>query len=183
MKKRWVMLLILCLLAAALTGCNSEEPEPAPNGEEESRLIAVAEADPREGRPWTEVKPWNELSKYEGDLDGDGTEEVLQLLVAAERSPDGEIAWDDGQQWLLLVTDGEEYYPLFDEYVQLGSAYFTVSEPAEAGNVNITVLVTTGAGLRLMKTTFDPAEEGYREKPVYADEAINLLHTSFQGYR
>lgn len=181
MKKQWGILLILCLLAVALAGCNSGEPEP--NGEEESRLIAVAEADPREGRPWTEVKPWNELSKYEGDLDGDGAEEVLQLLVAAEKSPDGEIAWDDGQQWLLLVTDGEEYYPLFDEYVQLGSAYFTVSEPAEAGNVNITVLVTTGAGLRLMKTTFDPAEEGYREKPVYADEAINLLHTSFQGYR
>jgi len=174
--KRWGIFLILCLLAVGLTGCLGGGA-PAPGGEDEGRLIAAVQADPRPGRNWTEV------SKYEGDLDGDEIAETLQLLVGAERAPDGEIMWDDGQPWLLLVTDGDNYYPLLDEYVQLGSVYFTVAEPAEGETVDITVLVSTGAGLRLSKTAYNAAEQGYREEPVYTAEGINLLHTSLPGYR
>lgn len=177
MVKRCGIFLILCILAAVLAGCLSGRPEPAPGGEGESRLIAAVQLDPRAGRPWTE------LSKYEGDLDGDGTDETLQLLVSAERAPNGEIMWDDGQPWLLLVTDGTEYYPMLDEYVQLGSVYFTVAESVETKKTDITVLVTTGAGLRMTKAAFSPEEKGYREEPVYATGGINLRHTSFPGYR
>ena len=192
MARRCWILLLVCVLLAGIESCggvggyppptsakdsgSGVEPPPAA-GTEDDGIVTATQVDPREERRWLT------LSDYEGDLDGDGSPEKLQLLVRADRSPeDGEIAWDDGQPWLLLVADGGDYYPVFSKYVQLGAVYFSVYEDSE-GQAEIEVLVTTGAGLGLSAVTFNTVKRGYRVEEVYASKGDNLRHTSFQPYR
>ena len=120
---------LACASLAFVAGCRPISRASATGSADKVNLVEAVQVDPRE-----ELR-WLSLSEYEGDLDGDGSPEYLELLVRADRSPDdGEIIWDDGQPWLLLVTDGLDYYPMFDQYVQLGVVYFDVRED-QAGAV------------------------------------------------
>jgi hypothetical protein len=42
------------------------------------------------------------------DLDGDGEQEQIEMYVNAEQDEKGEYMWDDGQNWLLVVKDGDQ---------------------------------------------------------------------------
>ena len=74
-----------------------------------------------------EKYPQTLYKKINVDIDGDGEEEVIELHVNAGKTENGLFAWDDGQNWLLVVKDGEKTYPLFDDYVQLGSIDFSTT--------------------------------------------------------
>ena len=46
------------------------------------------------------------------DLDNDTKDESIELYTSARRGKDGLMEWDDGQLWLLLVTDGGKGFPI-----------------------------------------------------------------------
>ncbi|MGE5579558.1 MAG: hypothetical protein ACM3WU_05860 [Bacillota bacterium] len=168
---------LVCVFPAFVSGCRPISRSSAAVSADKANLVKAVRVDPREGRQWLS------LSEYEGDLDGDEAPERVELLVRADRSPDdGKIVWDDGQPWLLLVTDGSDYYPLFDQYVQLGVVYFDVRED-QAGAAEIQVLLTTGAGFELSKISFSAADRAYKVEQAYASKGVNLKHTSFPSYR
>lgn len=53
---------------------------------------------------------------------------TLELFVRAERDANGEIMWDDGQPWSLIVREGEDVFRLLDAlYVQLGQVDYWAS--------------------------------------------------------
>ncbi len=91
------------------------------------------------------------------DVTGDGAPERVLLYVDADRGPDDRILWDDGQRWALVVRAGGAVYPLFDEYVQIGSVRFWIvgpHDPASGGPVRIVLLRETGAGVELRTYRF-----------------------------
>ena len=57
-----------------------------------------------------EKYPQTLYNKTTLDLDGDGGEEEIDLHVNAGKTESGLFAWDDGQNWLLVVKDGEKTY-------------------------------------------------------------------------
>ena len=98
--------------------------------EESSEAIPEKEAESSEGvikATVVENYPKTLFQESSIDLDEDGEEEQVELYVDAEQLDNGEIAWDDGQMWLLVVKDGEETYPLFHDFVQLGTIDFTLA--------------------------------------------------------
>jgi hypothetical protein len=122
------------------------------------------------------------LDEFSYDLDLDNSEEKIDLYTAARRNEKGEMSWDDGQNWLLVVWDGDKAYPLLSEYVQLGSVYFTVSNNGVGEVSNINVIVHTGAGFSLKTYAFNKDRGGFIGESVYNSKDTNFIHTSMPGY-
>lgn len=141
-------------------------------------IKSVTPADPRigSGREITTV-----LNSFEVDLDGDGVNEKIELYTSAERDDDGEMMWDDGQLFLLMVSKGDAIYPLLNEYVQLGQVHFNVWYDVENRPV-INTMILTGAGFSMYNYTYDKEEGGFVMNEVYNSDGINLMFSSIPSY-
>ena len=118
-----------------------------------------------------ETYPQTLYKKASVDLDEDGTEEQIELYVNAEKMENGLFAWDDGQNWLLVVKDGEETYPLFNDYVQLGSIDFSTTIFDE--QPGIVMLTAQHADRTVQKFTYDQHKNGYQKETFYKKENSN----------
>lgn len=108
------------------------------------------------------------------DFDGDGVEETVELYTAAERY-NGEIAWDDGQNWMLVVKDTDKDYVLFHDYVQLGAIGFYGYFVDE--DFYITTMQSGTASLTLREYKFDKNEESFVSKVKFdAEGNVNMFH-------
>ncbi|MCG7343242.1 hypothetical protein MHZ92_03790 [Sporosarcina sp. ACRSL] len=128
------------------------------------------------------------------DIDGDGEEEEIELHVNAGKTENGLFAWDDGQTWLLVVKDGEETFPLFDDFVQLGSIDFSTARFDR--KPGIVMMMRSHSDRIVQRFTYDKDENGYEKVTFYKKEntanndnqpasyaffkdAFNLLKTAF----
>ena len=118
-----------------------------------------------------EKYPQTLYKKISVDIDRDGEEEVIELHVNAGKSENGLWAWDDGQNWLLVVKDGEKTYPLFDDYVQLGSIDFSMT--TFDGKPGIVMLKTQHSDKAFYKFSYDKNEKGYQKEIIYKKENMN----------
>ncbi len=172
MKKRWYTLVFISILYFSLLGCANDEKSTGHS--QEAIAIHATQTDPRLEKMSTK------LNEFTFDLDGDGKKETIELHTAAGRDQNGNMAWDDGQDWLLVVVDGNKYYPLFQQYVQLGTVYFTVLDD-QKGKVIITVMVDTGAGMKIVSFTYDSDQKGYRGEVIY-NTGGNQVFSAIRSY-
>ncbi|WP_432360412.1 hypothetical protein [Sporosarcina sp. UB5] len=114
------------------------------------------------------------------DLDGDGEEEVIELHVNAGKTESGIFAWDDGQNWLLVVRDGEKTYPLFDDFVQLGSIDFSTGRFDK--KPGIVMYMRSHSDRTVQKFTYDKNENGYHKVTFYKKENTNNLDNQPASY-
>jgi len=179
LRKGITVLLILLSLTIMLTACQASERNEDPNNADkqvETKLIQETMNDPREGASWTKIDEFNV------DLDGDSKEDMLGLYTAAERDERGNLMWDDGQNWLLLVQMEDKFIPLLSEYVQLGSVYFTVAKDSQDKITKITIIVPTGANLKLVNYSYDQDKQGFIEEPIYSSSEDNFIHSTIPSY-
>lgn len=111
------------------------------------------------------------------DIDQDGQVESVELYTAAEKDSKGQIGWDDGQPWLLRVTDGENEYILFDDYVQLGDLNYWLYTTAE-NEVHITTMQTSGAGFLITDYKFGSEKGRFERNIVFNPKSVNLMDYS-----
>lgn len=114
------------------------------------------------------------------DIDGDGEEEEIELHVNAGKTESGLFAWDDGQNWLLVVKDGEKTYPLFDEFVQLGSIDFSTARFDK--KPGIVMLMRSHSDRIVQKFTYDENEDGYQKVTFYKKENTNDIDNQPASY-
>ncbi|WP_153009904.1 hypothetical protein [Sporosarcina koreensis] len=114
------------------------------------------------------------------DMDGDGEEEVIELHVNAGKTENGVFAWDDGQTWLLVVKDGEKTYPLFDDFVQLGSIDFSIAR--FDGKLGIVMIMRSHSDRIVQKFTYDKKENGYQKETFYKKENTNDQYNEPASY-
>lgn len=67
------------------------------------------------------------LERMDLPLGADG-EAAVALYTSAQVASDGQMDWDTGDQWTLLVQQEDQSFVLFDEYVQYGEVQFWVSD-------------------------------------------------------
>ena len=146
--------------------------------EDESVTVIYGQKD----NAWTYITDeGTKLREYAIDLDGDGAEEKIQLNTAAQRDENGDILWDDSQDWLLLVEDQNAYYPLFAEPVQIGMVYFNVFYD-ENDLPKISLLLSAGASMRITNYYYDDALNGYKAENVYEENSINSMYSTIPYY-
>lgn len=117
-----------------------------------------------------ETYPQSLYKKEILDIDGDGVDELIELYVNAQKMENGTFAWDDGQAWLLVVKDGEQTYPLFADYVQLGSIDFSTTN--FDGKMGIVMLKTWHSNKTVQKFTYDQVAQGFVKETIYNQENI-----------
>lgn len=136
-------------------------------------VILATRSDPR-------LKMKTKLKEFSFDFDGDGVDEKIELHTQAEKSQDGEMMWDDGQNWLLVIVDGNEFYSLFQDRIQLGSLYFGVWQKDKTPVISSAII--TGANAGLKNYIYDGTQKGYRIQDGFDTGSINLLYNSIPGY-
>ncbi len=114
------------------------------------------------------------------DIDEDGQDEVIELFVNAQKMENGVIGWDDGQTWLLIVKDGETTYPLFDDFVQMGTIDFsTTTFDKKPG---IVMLKTWQHDRIVQRFTYDHDAKGYVKHTIYKKENMGQQYNQTASY-
>lgn len=132
----------------------------------------------------TDKVDYNDLTLLDSmkiDFNKDGIEETIELYTVAERY-NGEIAWDDGQHWILVARDDYNDYILFNDYVQLGGisfyAYF------EDEDFVVTTIQSGTASLVLTEYKFDPESNSFNSKVNFTTHGdVNMFHQAPLGYK
>ncbi len=121
---------------------------------------------------------WTKLD--ESAYSAEGINGTITLSTSAE-TYDGEVLWDDGQEWALEVSDGNGgYYTLIDEYINNGSVYFEILETADADRV-INAYIISGAGVTLRQYSY--ANGVFTQNTLYDSGAVNRLYSSVPMYQ
>lgn len=118
------------------------------------------------------------LERMYDDADLDGKDESIELYTSAQRGKDGFMEWDDGQRWLLLVSDEGNKFPLFSDYLQLGQLEFWVGIFNKSGITSSNVelerhiyVMRTGNGIQLSDYYWDKQKQGFKKEVVFAPPA------------
>ncbi len=184
MKKLCVLLTVLLLL----TGC-STEVKSAPSSNSTVALPLPPEKKPEQTilDSYSAVKPLSAEHEYDRDfslykessydVDKDSVLETIKLYVNAEKDKSGEIMFDDGQEWVLIVQDGEKYYPVFEKtYVQLGTVDYKAFESYDENTFHILITVDQGAGIKIYDCAYDSNEDIFKRQTVFEASNINRIN-------
>ncbi|WP_353096158.1 hypothetical protein [Tissierella praeacuta] len=115
------------------------------------------------------------LDSYTIDFDKDGTDETISIYTTAQKDEKGNIAWDDGQNWTLLVEDTDKDYILFNDYVQLGNIQFYVYTVED--EFYISTIQTGTANLKLTEYKFIKDENQFIGTSKFETTGdANILH-------
>ena len=119
----------------------------------------------------------NRFSKYEVDMDKDGTDETIEVYCQGNIAPDGSYLFDDGQEWALILRKGDNIYPLFEKsYIQLGKLEYTAYiDYDDYERVHIIVAYKTGTNIIYYDCTFDEESGHILRKQLYEANNINIL--------
>ncbi|HOA79721.1 MAG TPA: hypothetical protein PKK61_01470 [Defluviitaleaceae bacterium] len=211
MKYRFFMLIIMLLVFFSLAGCdkqdnsresmnpiieNSIDEENINKDLEdenksepiESDFITQNDDEPAIVINGVKTNEWlyitedgTKLREYSIDLDSDGEEEKIQLYTSTARDESGELLWDDNQNWLLLIEDGNEYYPLFESPVQLGMVYFNVFYDSNE-LAKVSLILSAGASMKITNYYYDEELGGYIVDNIYEEDSINAMYSSIPYY-
>lgn len=123
---------------------------------------------------------WSTVDSSNYDITGDGVNDMITLYTSAEADDKG-ILWDDTQNWILEVSDGESgYYTLLNMTLSNGAVYYEVSE-LSGGERSMIVYITSGAGTDITQYVF--GRSGFEEKDIYSADGINRVHSSIPWYK
>jgi len=128
------------------------------------------------------------LERTEYAFASDGEDAGVELYTSAAVAEDGQMGWDTGEQWTLLVRQGEQVFPLYDEYVQYGEVQFWISSlnpkdidspETEELEHHIYVAVTAGAGFTMYDYAWDPDDGCFQKSVLFSPEhQWNTVHSN-----
>lgn len=145
---KYIVLILSIVLSIFLTGCV--------NGDTENENNQIVDESKKEVISSSQEEDFSQLTLLESfnyDYDLDGTEEAINLYTSAQKNSDGEIMWDDGQIFKLIIHDDDKIFILFDEYVQLGKINYYVY--LENDIFTITVISPRTASFTVTDYVFD----------------------------
>jgi hypothetical protein len=103
------------------------------------------------------------------DLDRDGNLEHITLLATVERNERGELLWEEGHHWAVVLEDDGSRYTLFEQMVPHGRVeLYTILEEPDRPVLLIETRSGMGCGgsegsigLSVDRFSFDTAQNGY----------------------
>lgn len=188
-KKLSLSLIIIVILAMSF-GCSPKQKPVEPNTPDDTVNGVIEDEEPKkepseeetnsviiESTDKVSTEGLSLLDSYEFDVDGNGDEEIISLYTTAEKDENGEVIWDDGQNWKLLVEGADKDYILFDDYVQLGNIKFYAYTSDD--DFYLTTIQTGTANLKLTEYHFDKQDNNFRSTVRFeATNNVNMLYSS-----
>ncbi len=101
----------------------------------------------------------------------------VAVYTSAEKLEDNSFAWDDGQEFMVEVYDGENcYYPLERSYIQLGVPEITLFTSGDSGDSNIIIEIITSSGIDMKLYTYSRETQSLTGEYIYENNNINLIY-------
>lgn len=102
---------------------------------------------------------------------------TLEVYSSADLSTEGEVLYDDGQEWTIIAECGEKAYVLFERsYIQMGGLSYKVYTDYDAANaLHIFIEKKEGAGFGFYDCVLNEEDKSFTRKLVYEAENINIL--------
>ena len=170
MKKFTLLVIILAVLVASF-GCTQDIKKPV---DDEVKEVLINPVDK------VNVDNLSLLDEFAIDFDNDGIEEKIGMYTSAQKDSNGEVMWDDGQNWLFIVQDTDNDYVLVDEYVQLGSIDFNIYTIED--DFYIATYSSRTASLTLNLYHYDRVNDSFEMTTPYNTTGnVNILKSSY-GY-
>lgn len=121
------------------------------------------------------------LDSYSIDIYGDEEDEKISMYTTAEKDPEGNIMWDDGQNWTIAIEGKERDFIIFDDYLQLASLEFfvyTIDEDFYISTVN-----SGTANLTLTDYKYDKENNTF-EKKIKSNTSgnVNMIYKSISSF-
>ena len=119
--------------------------------------------------------PYTLLDTVSFELDGDPEPERIELLATVERNQRGELLWEDGHNWGVVVRDGSTSYPLVERFVPWGRAELLALREEPTGRPVVVVVTRSdlgcsdsegNVGVTLEKFAYAPQHVGYVREAV-----------------
>lgn len=173
------------VLASMDQKINDDEVVMDEDSNEDDDIKDVEPDEDKDDRYVEEIKPSTSISfdgltlldEYIYDFNKDGQEESISMYVAAERDSNGQIMWDDGQRWVLVVHGDNKDYVLLDDYVQLGSIDFKVF--TKENNFYITTIDSRTAEFKVSQYRYDSNKDIFlKTLPIEVMGNVNMLYNS-----
>lgn len=195
-KRNVLSFLYLCAALLLLSACGRETPPAAIPDSQPTSSLAPSQADGSEdGCPPVEwITPADDLDmqgmnlfwRYDHLYFAPDSDAKLSIYVHAEPDASGNILFDDGQDWAVVLETSLGNYPLFlRQYVQFGGVscvvfidHTDIDYAGEDRVFHILVNVQQTAGYVLYDCVFDEEEKAFRVTQVYAAEGINFITDS-----
>ncbi|MCX7714568.1 MAG: hypothetical protein N2171_02420 [Clostridia bacterium] len=179
-----IFLLIALFITIGLSAC-TEKTEPVSFPVVPSETPALIQKNIEPAATSAVSDGWTQVSTYSCDIDEDGQDEIISLYTSAGKDKKGKILWDDGQNWVLEMHDGNEYYTLFSGYVQLGNLYFEVSDYYKDSGTTpvVTLIESESANFKVINYMYDVKEKHYTQKIVFdsASDASGGINRKFSS--
>lgn len=174
--KKWYRPILFLLLFSLLVGCQQSDAGS------HAGSVQITPTDQ------IHVESMTLLEQVEYTLVPDAEHASVELYTSALIADDGQMGWDSGDQWTLLVRQGEQEFLLYDEYVQYGEVQFWISSlntnGTESPNIedldhHVYVMVTTGVGFTMYDYVWD-GDEGNFQKSVLLnpENQWNTVHSN-----
>lgn len=117
------------------------------------------------------------LDAYIVDINNNGEDETIAMYTRAEKNSDGEMNWDDGQDWLVLVQGKDNDYILFNDYVQLGTIQLFVYSIED--DFYITTIHSGSANLSIKEYRFNYETEEFEASVRFTLKGnVNMMHNT-----
>lgn len=181
--KRYLIITICICMLTILSSCTTKPtPTPSPSP---TATVSTPTPSPKtyinaQTTGFTE-DGWSKIDSYSFDIDGDGTEEIIQLTTSAAKDSKGRILWDDSQKWVVEVLDGEDIYTLMPaDLVSNGGVYFEFYQNSEITKNCIRILISSSAGFSVKEYEYVKDKKAFTEaEPI---KVQNLLYSSIPNY-
>lgn len=168
------------------------EPEITPEATPEVTPEVTPEASPEvdqsaeQGEEWVTIPATTDTSildglnlvnSYEIDFNQDGKNEVVELYSSALLAEEGEVAYDDGQTWSLIIREGEAFFNLVPPtYIQMGGLHYTLFENYTDEAVHILVTNKSSANILFEDFSYNEEIQSFVKEIVYSADNINVLN-------
>ena len=192
MKKHVALLLCILTFAFVLSGCSKDGQQTSSASTatpSTMRYTPKAEKVCRFTNPMSHLIATSETIKVEpGDFSPEGLtlykssvipylaedgEVKLEVYTDAQKDDMGEFMWDDGQQFTVIATIGENKYTLAPlTNVQMGTMEFIGFENMTDESFCVIVKNLSGAGITMTEFTYQKGSELFEGRKIY--EAVNI---------
>ena len=113
------------------------------------------------------IKNYSVLGEYKLESSNYPKDAKVSLLAEVDEYKEGEYAWDDGQNWMLLLESSQGEFLLFDEYIQLGRLEVYLINDYNTNNSYLTTIQDMDSGIIIREYKYDAENNKFIEYTAF----------------
>lgn len=159
MKKIFILINIIIVLFV-FTSCSNTSESLRDN-------TAVASIEPNT------IQQMTLLVDHHIDIDKDGKDERVEMYTSATKDDEGNMMWDDKNEWLLMFVKDNNTIKLFEGDIQLGKIDFWLYSD-NTDKFHVASMITQGESIQMTDYCYDADKGSFTSSEAFSIRDINI---------